>query len=188
MQAAVDRLLAHTKAYILEDAFSGYGQQFVDKLRLNPAAYLPGASLADVSAHFRKHHSSDPEPERRDDDEYRMWQQEREVTGIQDSWCIVIDDDALQSLENVEPYNPVAEEQARARTVAQKVKREEAWVHMVSEYYGIVEPRQVDAVHFLWEGWFRCSPSSLIDVYDETRYGGDIENFYKGPDVLLEMG
>jgi hypothetical protein len=53
-QAVLNKLHTHAADTLRYEQPAPYKQQLIDTLRLQSAAYLPGASLADVCEHFRQ--------------------------------------------------------------------------------------------------------------------------------------
>ncbi|KAF2995032.1 hypothetical protein E8E13_000319 [Curvularia kusanoi] len=159
-----------------------YNQQLIDALRLEPAAYLPGASLAEVCTHFRQHHAriSDP-PELLDS----------EMTSPKYSWCLVIDDESLQSIEAApEPIGTSPPPGVPSWDLV--FQAENAFVILLSASYITMEKPVVISASIdmrqrtEWTGWLKFSPVILMDVFDQT-FSGDIEIHFRGHDKLLEF-
>ncbi|KAJ8115544.1 hypothetical protein OPT61_g2831 [Boeremia exigua] len=90
-QSVLERLYTYATDSLRYPHPVPYNQQLINALRLEPAAYLPGASLAEVFTHFRQHFVifSQEEQELLDS----------ELSRPKYGWCLVIDDEALQSIK-----------------------------------------------------------------------------------------
>jgi hypothetical protein len=108
-------------------------------------------------------------------------------------WCLVIDDEALQSIEAVpQPVGLTLPEGVCRLSVMFQARK--AFVKLLSAYYhsDVEESRVLYAEipgggnPIVWIGWLKFSPVILMDVFDET-LDGDIDTYYEGPDALLRF-
>ncbi|KAH6629180.1 hypothetical protein C7974DRAFT_182547 [Boeremia exigua] len=187
-QEVLARLRAHAEDTLRYRHPAPYNQQLIDTLRLQPAAYLPGASLAEVCTHFRQHHAVMVDFEQQQNGALL----DAEMSSPKYSWCLVIDDEALQSIEAA-PRPIGRSPQAGVHASHLALQAEDAFVKLLSASYVTMEkplvlaakgcnPRWSNA----WTGWLKCSPVVLMDVFDET-LSGDIEVHFRGHDKLLEF-
>lgn len=184
-QTVLERLYAYAADSLRYRHPVPYNQQLIDALRLEPAAYLPGASLAEVCTHFRQQHSviSDLEHQELLDSE---------MSSPKYSWCLVIDDEALQSIEAApEPVGPSPPAGVHPSRLVFQAKN--AFVILLSASYITIEkPILLSAKgcgtrwRNEWTGWLKFSPVILMDVFDET-FSGDIEIHFRGHNKLLEF-
>jgi hypothetical protein len=185
----LERLRAHAADTLRYRHPAPYNQQLIDTLSLQPAAYLPGASLGEVCTHFLEHHAcvlgEDPKEE-----DYVL---DAGMNSPKYGWCLVIDDEALQSIEAApEPVGPTPPEGACRLSLIFQAKK--AFVKLLSAYYhsDIEKPQVLYAEipgggnPIVWIGWMKFSPVILMDVFDET-LDGDIDTYYEGPDTLLRF-
>jgi hypothetical protein len=190
-QAVVNKLHAHAADTIRYGEPAPYNEKFIDSLRLRPAAYLPGASLADVCAHFNQNYYDYIDPERKDDAEYL-----EDIDYLQGqpnyNWCLIVDDESLRSIENgPEPIGTTPPENAKQYELTQNA--DEVFVTFLSRDYTTMKPRQLSCNNrngvggLYWYGWLKFSPVALMRVWDEVYHGGDIETYYEGPDKLLSF-
>lgn len=194
LQAALSKLRAHADDFLRQHKPPPYNQQIIDKLRLEPAGYFPGASLADVCTHFRENHAYIVDRERRFQPEYEKELQETQgwKCGPKYDWCLVIDDESLESIESApEPHGPNPPVDANPDDLGWNSV--DAWVVLLTKEYTTMTPMELRAAGrrgqgaTMWPGWLKFSPTMLFKVFEETMYGGDIEDFYKGPDELVEF-
>lgn len=156
-----------------------YNQKMIDTMRLEPAAYLPGASLVDVCTHFRQHYA-DPAS---DDDE---------KCGPKWSWCLVVDDDSLKSIESgPEPIGHTRPENKYDWQLSQNAYA--VFVNLLSIDYTTIEPvvlsvqsRTGGGRRRVWNGWLKFSIITLKAAYSETA-SGDPETFFESPDKIVEF-
>jgi hypothetical protein len=198
-QAVLSKLYGLATDSLQEDSWiEPYNQQFIDALRLQPAARLPGASLTDVCTHFREHYAVILDPKRMHEPDY--WDTpEYQTTGPKYDWCLVVDDEALQSIDNgPEPIGPVSPEDAKSRKLSYKAHL--VFVKLLCKSYTTMKRPHVlaasirgshddhpdDCRCILWDGWLKFSPVMLLEVWDENN-SGDIETYYKGPNQLLSI-
>jgi hypothetical protein len=188
--AVLSKLHAHAADNIRYSQPAPYNQSIIDTLRLEPAAYLPGASLADVCTHFRQHYAQIIDPEKEFDPEYEA-SLDSEKFGCKYNWCLVIDDEALKSIENApEPIGPTPPEGAHPSDLSQQSHM--AFVKLLSVSYTTMEKPEVLAAsgrggtghRIEWNGWLKFSPVMLMRVYRETD-SGDIETYFKHEDTLV---
>ncbi|KAI4657795.1 uncharacterized protein J4E78_006184 [Alternaria triticimaculans] len=102
-QAVIRKVYAHATDNLRYSNPAPYNQKMIDILRLDPAAYMPGASLDVVCRHFRQHYAQKVFPETMHEPGPSAIQDDipnEEKLGPKWAWCIVIDDEALESLEN----------------------------------------------------------------------------------------
>jgi hypothetical protein len=179
-QALATKLQAHVTDYVryTPDLHAAYKPQIIDALRLEPAAYLPGASLAEVCTHYSEHYVDDE-----DDEKY----------GPKYSWCLVVDDKALQTIESaLEPIGPAPpggrdplDFMANAEGVFVTLLHKR-YTELVKEPVVIAAQGRGGAGRTrTWEGWLRIYISDLMRVCEELRHGGDIEQYRRGPDNVL---
>lgn len=188
-QAVVNKLHAHADDTLRYEYPAPYNQQFIDALRLDVGAYLPGASLADVCTHFREHYAvttgvefHDGPYQPTDDDE---------KCGPRYDWCLVVDDEAFQSLESgPEPIGPTPPENAEPFRLRRNAS--EVFVTLLSKDYTTMEKPVVLSAQGRggtgrrteWNGWLRFSIVHLNGAYAET-YSGDPETYFESPDELV---
>ncbi|KAF1938576.1 hypothetical protein EJ02DRAFT_425599 [Clathrospora elynae] len=191
-QAVLSKLHAHTADNLRYDQPAPYNQQLIDTFRLQPAAYLPGASLADVCTHFRQHYAVIIDPEREFDPDYEA-SLDPEKYGPKYGWYLVIDDETLQSIESApEPIGPTPPEGVRPADLAYQADK--AFVKLLSGSYTTMEKpvflsaqgRGGTGRRKEWNGWLKFSPVMLMRVFRETD-SGDIETYFLEPDKLVEF-
>jgi hypothetical protein len=196
LQAAVSKLRAHAADFLRHHKPPPYNQHFINTLRLEPAAYFPGGTLADVCTHFRDNHAYIVDRAREFQPEYEMEMLETQgwKCGPKYDWCLVIDDESLESIESApEPHGPNPPEDANPDALGWNSI--DAWVVLLTkEFTTMTTPpvlwaagRRGQNVVTKWPGWLKISPTMLFNVFRETIHGGGIENFYKGPDELVEF-
>jgi hypothetical protein len=181
-------LYTHAEDHLRYRHPAPYNQQLIDTLRLQSAAYLPDASLPEVCTHFRQHYAVI-----RDSEEQEMGAVlDSEMTSPKYSWCLVIDDEALRSIEAApEPIRLSPPAGMHPSNLAFQAKN--AFVKLLSAtYVTMKEPVVLSAKgcntrrRNEWTGWLKFSPVTLMDVFDET-LSGDIEIHFRGHDKLLEF-
>jgi hypothetical protein len=181
----MNKLHAHAADTLRYEQPEPYNQQFIDSLRLQPAAYLPGASLADVCEHFRQYAVSFLGARGEVIEGYNC--------GPKTDWCLIIDDESLNSIGNgPEPIGPTPPEGAMPWTL--KRNASEVCVKLLSkDEFTTTEPRVPAAQgrggigqRIEWHGWCKFSPVHLMPVFNET-YKGDIETYFKHPDKLITI-
>jgi hypothetical protein len=64
LQVVLSKLHAHAADNLRYSEPAPYNQKLIDTSRLDAAAYLPGASLADVCTHFRQNYADGLDPEK----------------------------------------------------------------------------------------------------------------------------
>jgi len=185
-QAVLNKLHAHAADTLRYEQLEPYNQQLIDTLRLQPAAYLPGASLADICEHFRQNAGS-------------FLGAEGEVIeegyncGPKTDWCLIIDDDSLDSIEHgPEPIGPTPPDDAMPWTLKRNANR--VFVKLLSKNEFTTEEPKVLAAQgrggtgqrVEWHGWCKFSPVYLMPVFNETDKG-DIETYCKHPDKLITI-
>ncbi|CAN9186087.1 unnamed protein product [Alternaria alternata] len=152
-QAVLNKLHAHAADTLRYEQPEPYNQQLIDTLRIQPAAYLPGASLADVCEHFRQNAVS-------------FLGAGGEVIeegyncGPKTDWCLIIDDDSLDSIENgPEPIGPTPPDDAMPWTLKRSANR--VFVKLLSKNEFTTEEPKVLAAQgrggtgqrVEWHGW-----------------------------------
>jgi hypothetical protein len=176
----LSKLHAHATDSLRYGQPAPWNQRSIDTLRLEPAAYLPGASLADVCTHFRQHYTQIPDLD-------------PELFGPKYGWCLVIDDESLQSIESApEPIGPTPPEGVHRNVLSYQAHK--AFVKLLSGSYTTTEKPEVLAAsgrggtghRIEWNGWLKFSPVMLMEVYRETD-SGDIKTFFRDPDTLIEI-
>ncbi|CAN9134352.1 unnamed protein product [Alternaria alternata] len=185
-QAVLNKLHAHAADTLRYEQPEPYNQQLIDTLRLQPAAYLPGASLADVCEHFRQNAGS-----------FLGAGGEVIEEGYNCSpktdWCLIIDDDSLDTIENgPEPIGPMPPDDAMPWTLKRNASR--VFVKLLSKNEFTMEEPKVLAAQgrggigqrVKWHGWCKFSPVYLMPVFNETDKG-DIETYFKHPDKLITI-
>lgn len=187
-QAILGKLYAHAEDHLLYRHPAPYNQQLIDTLRLQFAAYLPDASLTEVCTHFRQHYAVI-----RDSEQQEMGTiLDSEMTSPKYSWCLVIDDEALRSIEAApEPIGLSPPAGMPPYYLAFQAKK--AFVKLLSATYITMEKPFVLSAKGCnprwrneWTGWLKFSPVMLMDVFDET-LSGDIKIHSRGHDKLLEF-
>lgn len=187
-QAILGRLRAHAEDNLRYRHPAPYNQQLIDTLRLQPAAYFPDASLAEVCSHFRQHYAVILDSEQQEKGALL----DAEMSSPKYSWCLVIDDEALQSIEAA--HRPIGLlPQAGVHPSHLALQAKDAFVKLLSTSYVTMENPFVLAAKGCntrwrneWTGWLKFSPVMLMDVFDET-LSGDIEIHFRGHDKLLEF-
>jgi hypothetical protein len=179
-QALIDKLQAHITDYLRYKPDLAYKQQIIDALRLEPAAYLPGASLAEVCTHYCERYVDDDDDER---------------VGPKHSWCLVIDDKSLHTIESgPEPIGPTPPE--GLDSIDLMFNADKVLVTLLYKNYTqlVKEPSIVSAQGrggtgrtTTWEGWLRIYILDLMRVCEELRHGGDIEQYKRGPDNVVDF-
>jgi hypothetical protein len=161
-----------------------YNQQLIDTLRLQPAAYLPGASLAAVCEHFRQNYAvldyNDPLNEDKNGHKYE--------------WCLVIDDEALQSIGSVpDPIGPTPPDGANPLDLAFQAM--EAFVILLDKDHTTMEKPEVLAAQGRggtgrrteWNGWLKFSLTDFMRVYQELDHSDDIKTYFRGEDKIVRF-
>jgi hypothetical protein len=183
LQVVLSKLHAHAADNLRYSEPAPYNQKLIDTSRLDAAAYLPGASLADVCTHFRQNYADGLDPEK----EYDL-----EKCGPKYRWCLVIDDNALQSIKSAPvPIGPTPPEGVHPWDLA--LQADKAFVILLSgSYTNMKKPVLLSAQgrggtgqRREWNGWSKFSPVMLMRVYRETD-SGDIETHFRAPDELVE--
>jgi hypothetical protein len=194
LKVALSKLRAHADDTLRHHKPPPYNQKLIDTLRLEPAGYFPGASLADVCTHFRENHAYIIDREREYQPEYERELQDTQgwKCGPKYDWCLVIDGDSLKSIESApEPHGPSPSEDANPEDLGWDSV--DAWVILLTKEYTTMTPPVLRAAGrrgqgtTKWPGWLKFSPTMLFNVFRQTNSGGGIENFYKGPDELVEF-
>jgi hypothetical protein len=179
-QALIGKLQAHITDYLRYKPDLAYKQQIIDALRLEPAAYLPGASLAEVCTHYCERYVDDDDDER---------------VGPKHSWCLVIDDKSLHTIESgPEPIGPTPAE--GLDSIDLMFNADKVLVTLLYKNYTqlVKEPSIISAQGrggtgrtTTWEGWLRIYILDLMRVCEELRHGGDIEQYKRGPDNVVDF-
>ncbi|KAF7444036.1 hypothetical protein A1F99_121100 [Pyrenophora tritici-repentis] len=169
-----------------------YNHLFIDTLRLKPAAYLPGASLSEVCTHFCQHYGQIADPTRRFDPEYEA-SLDPEKLGPQYNWCLVIDDECLDSLQCApEPTGPNPPEDLHPSFLASSAGY--VFVKMLSAYHNTMEKPGVLASQgrggmrrrrIEWNGWLMFSPVDIMRAFREADTG-EFETLFEGEDELAD--
>lgn len=184
LQSVLSKLHAHAADNLRYSEPAPYNQKLIDTLRLDAAAYLPGASLADVCTHFRQNYADGLDPEKDCDPE---------KCGPKYRWCLVVDDEALQSIESApEPIGPTPPEGVHPWDLA--LQADKAFVILLSRSHTTMKKpvllsaqgRGGTGRRSEWNGWLKLSPVMLMRVYRETDSGG-IETHFRAPDELVEF-
>ena len=185
-RAVLNKLHAHAADTLRYQQPEPYSHQFIDTLRLQPAAYLPGASLADVCEHFRQNAKN-------------FLGAGGEVIeegyncGPKTDWCLIIDDESLNSIENgPEPIGPTQPAGAMRWTLT--CNAIDVFVKLLSkDEFATTEPQLLSAQgrggtgrRIEWHGWCKFSPVYLMSVFNETDKG-DIDTYFEHPDKLIEI-
>lgn len=182
----LNKLHAHAADTLRYEQPEPYNQQLIDTLRLQPAAYLPGTSLADVFEHFRQNAGSFL-------DAGGEIIEEGHNCGPKTDWCLIIDDESLNSIENgPEPIRPTPPEGTMPWTLKRNASK--VFVKLLSkDEFTTTEPRLLAAQgrgvtgqRIEWHGWCKFSPVHLMPVFNETDKG-DIETYFKHPDKLITI-
>ncbi|KAI4943282.1 hypothetical protein J4E91_009481 [Alternaria rosae] len=194
-QAMIRKVYAHATDSLRYTHPAPYNQKMIDNLRLDPAAYMPGASLDVVCKHFRQHYAQKVFPETMHEPGPPAIQDDipdEEKLGPKWSWCIVIDDEALESLENgPEPIGDTPPEGVSPRQLQHNAKN--AFVKLLSGMKTTMEKPQVMSasgragagVGTVWNGWLKFSPVDLMGVWIHAE-GGIIEDVFDGEDKLFD--
>jgi hypothetical protein len=184
LQSVLSKLHAHAADNLRYSEPAPYIQKFIDTLRLDAAAYLPGASLADVCTHFRQNYADGLDPEKDYDPE---------KCGPKYRWCLVINEKALQSIESApEPIGPTPSEGVHPWDLA--LQADKVFVILLSGSYTTMKQPVILSVQGRggtgrrreWNGWLKFSPVMLMRVYRETD-SGDMETHFRAPDELVEF-
>lgn len=185
-QVVLNKLHAHAADTLRYEQPEPYNEQLIDTLRLEPAAYLPGASLADVCEHFRQNVGSFLGAGCEAIEEgYNC--------GPKTDWCLIIDDDSLDSIENgPQTIVPTPPDDAMPWTLKRNANK--AFVKLLSkDEFTTEEPKVLAAQgrgrtgqRIEWHGWCKFSPVYLMPVFNETDNGG-IETYLKHPDKLITI-
>jgi hypothetical protein len=182
----LDKLYAHVADDLRYSQPAPYNQQLIDILRLQPAAYLPGGSLASVCEHFRQHYAVTDRDDPLDD----------EKLGPKYTWCLVITDDALQSIENApDPIGPTPPEGVNAsELVYQHMKN--MFVVLLNKNHTTMEKPEILAStgrgrngHTIdWYGWCKVAVEDMMRIWTETDSGGDcIMSAFKHNDIVVDL-
>jgi len=195
-QAVIRKVYAHATDNLRYSNPAPYNQKMIDILRLDPAAYMPGASLDVVCRHFRQHYAQKVFPETMGEPGPPAIQDDipdEEKLGPKWAWCIVIDDEALESLENgPEPVGDAPPEGVNPLKLAYNAK--EAFVKLLSGMKTTMEGPEVIAAagrpgsgcpQTVWNGWLKFSPVDLMGVWIQAESNGIIDMFY-GEDKLFD--
>ncbi|KAI2478203.1 hypothetical protein Ptr902_10398 [Pyrenophora tritici-repentis] len=169
-----------------------YNHLFIDTLRLKLAAYLPGASLSEVCTHFCQHYGQIADPTRRFNPEYEA-SLDPEKLGPQYNWCLVIDDECLDSLQCApEPTGPNPPEDLHPSFLASSAGY--VFVKMLSAYHNTMEKPGVLASQgrggmrrrrIEWNGWLMFSPVDIMRAFREADTG-EFETLFEGEDELAD--
>ncbi|KAH7085049.1 hypothetical protein BKA63DRAFT_574078 [Paraphoma chrysanthemicola] len=172
-----------------------YNQKLIDTLRLQPGAYLPGASLADVCTHFRQHYACIIDPERMDDPEYQeVLESYSYKCGPKYGWCLVVDDASLQSIESAPPpVGPTPPEGAKSWELAYNAKS--AFLTLLSSDHTTMEKpellyaqsRNGGGRRTEWNGWLKFSIIDLMRVFEEADSGDDIKTYIRDQDKVVNF-
>jgi hypothetical protein len=191
-QVVLSKLHAHAADSLRYRWPAPHDERMIRTLRLEPAAYLPGASLADVCAHFRQHHAQIIDREKEFDPEYEA-SLDPEKFGAKYNWCLVIDEEALQSIESApEPIGLTPPEGVPLHRLLEQSS--EAFVKLLSVSYTTMEGPELLGVsdrsgtghRTEWNGWLKFSPTMLKNVWRETD-SGNIETYFRDTDTLVEI-
>jgi hypothetical protein len=181
-QAILNKVHAHVADELRYNEPAPYNQQFIDTLRLQPAAYLPGASITEVCEHFRENYAvldhNDPLHEEKNGHKY--------------DWCLVIDDKALQSIESVpDPIRPTPPDGADPRQLSWQAS------HMIllNKHHTLMEEPEILAMASRsakgprneWSGWLTFSLTDFKRVYEELYQANDIKTWIKHEDKPLHF-
>lgn len=161
----------------------------IDTLRLEPAALLPGASLADVCEHFRQNYavSRSAEPH----DQPYVLTEEDEKCGPKWAWCLVVDDESLQSIQSgPEPFGPTPPEGTDPFDI--RTNAFDVFVKLLSKDYTTMEKPVVLAAQGRrgggrrkeWNGWLKFSIDRIKGAFEETAQG-DPETYFESPDKIV---
>ena len=150
-----------------------YNQRIVDALRLVPAAIMPNASLSEVCTHFRTHHARILESERLYEPGYQDAWNEEGLFGPKYEWCMVIDDEVLESFDADDDYYTFAKLLDGDYT---KMKKP---VALTAKYRDGTGGTQ-------WNGWFKFSAGMLRNVF-EVVHDNVYETYFRGEDELLDF-
>jgi hypothetical protein len=148
-----------------------YNQRIIDALRLIPAAIMPNASLSEVCNHFRVHHARLLDPERLYEPGYQDAYNEEGLFGPKYQWCMVIDDEALESFD--------ADDDAFAKLLSGRYTTMEKSVALTAKSRDGTGGKQ-------WNGWFKFSADMLKNVF-EVVDEGEIETYFRGEDELIDI-
>ncbi|KAF2460034.1 hypothetical protein BDY21DRAFT_361897 [Lineolata rhizophorae] len=178
-QRVLDKLRAYASAQLLLSKPAPYGQRILDTLRLVPAARLPGASLDDVRAHFRTHIDEvSPEPHVRED-----------KFGPGYSWCLVVDDESLASVEaGPEPLTELPEgTRYRKATVAETG----VWVRAVHVGWDgrpkvVAQMGRGKSGQIVWEGSLKVCPRAMMKLWWRA-WDGEVTKEFRGADKVYDL-
>jgi hypothetical protein len=183
-QALLSKVHAHAADALRYLWPAPYNQQLIDTFRLQPAAYLPGASLAKVCEHFRENYAvidhNDP--------------LNVEKMGHKYDWCLVIDDEALQSIESVpDPIEPTSREGTDPSKLCWQAS--DAFVILLGKSHTLMEKPEVLAVsgrsgkgpRIEWNGWLKFSLTDFKRVYEELYHADDIKNWIKDENKIVDF-
>jgi hypothetical protein len=181
----LNKLHAHAANVLRYDHPAPYNQQLIDTLRLRPAAYLPGASLATVCEHFRQHFAVTDYDDPLNDEKH----------GPKYSWCLVITDDALQSIDNSpEPIGPTLPEGADAWMLVY-AQTKDIFVVLLDSHHTTMEKPEILAASgrggkgstIDWYGWCKVAIDDLMRVFTETQSSDDIKIHFRHNDKILQF-
>jgi hypothetical protein len=182
----LNKLRAHAVDTLRYEQPKPYNQQLIDTVHLQPAAYLPGASLAEVCEHFRQNVGSflGAGGEVIDEDHN---------CGPKIDWCLIIDDESLDSLVNgPEPIGSTPPEGAMPWTLTRNASK--VFVKLLNkDEFTTTKPivlaaqgRRGTGQRNEWRGWCKFSPVYLLPVFNETDKG-DIEAYFEHFDKLISV-
>ncbi|CAO2654547.1 Nn.00g112800.m01.CDS01 [Neocucurbitaria sp. VM-36] len=190
-QAVLSKLHAYAADTLRYSHPAPYNQQLIDTLRLQPAAYLPGASLSDVCTHFRQHHAFITDPDSFHDGLNHEATDNDFKCGPKYDWCLVVDDESLQSIEcGPEPIGPTPPKDACPWDLKRNAR--EVFVKLLSKEYTTMEKpvvlsaqsRSGGGRRIEWNGWLKFSPVMLMQAFEETD-SGDPETYFEDPNKLV---
>jgi hypothetical protein len=185
----LSKLHAHAADNLRYSQPAPYNQQLIDTLRLEPAAYLPGASLADVCEHFRQHYAITDRDDPLND--------ENDKFGPKYDWCLVINDEALQSIESApQPIGPTPPEGVELWKLASQAY--DAFVILLHKNHITMEEPEILAQTGRggiygnghtndWYGWLKFSPVDLMQVFTESSSADDIKSNFKHNDKIVRF-
>ncbi|CAG5180922.1 uncharacterized protein ALTATR162_LOCUS9504 [Alternaria atra] len=170
-EISLDKLYVHAADTLRYEQPEPYNQELIDTLRLQSAAYLPGASLSDIYGHFRKNAGS------------LLGAggeliEEGHNCGSKTDWCLITNDELLNSIENrSEPIVPMSLEGAMPWTLTRNASK--VFVKLFSkDEFTTTELRVLAAQgqtgpgqRTEWHGWCKFSPVHLMSVFNETDKG-----------------
>jgi hypothetical protein len=158
----------------LRDSYPvSYNKRIIDALRLVPAAIMPNASLSEVCTHFRTHYARILDSKRLYEPGYQDAYNEEGLFGLKYEWCMVIDDEALESFDADDGYKTLAKLLSGDYTEMEKP------VALNAKYRDGAGGTQ-------WNGWFKFSAAmlkELFEVVDEL----EIDTYFRGEGELIDI-